>query len=188
MPVSTSDPDTPEVTPPSPPDLQPQHTLQELLLLKEDLFLENLIEDKAAEVNVKAKVNVKVRQRDSLLSHAIKLGKSNDVILSIVAVGADLEVVDGRGDTPLLSALSRRRDCHVIHALLGSGVSASDVIAKPSVLMVALKHSASCDVIQALIEAGCDVNKKDENNRWVEFWDRLILSLIRTDWCNSGIV
>ena len=97
------------------------------------------------------------------LHFAVRWIEDPALIQALVDAGADVDVKNADGDTPLHAARSNR-NLAVIQALLDAG---ADVNAKnadgDTLLHVVIEYNTNPAVIQALVDAGADVDAKNDD-------------------------
>jgi ankyrin repeat protein len=116
--------------------------------------------------------DVKVRDWDgrAALHEAVLLGGSLEVAQILIEKGADLDARDGAGETPLNLAARLSRSESVLF-LLEKGADpdlADNAGLTPlhnAILAIADRYVVDIDVIEKLIEKGCDVNAKARDGR-----------------------
>ena len=96
------------------------------------------------------------------LHHAVREGRHLLVVESLIKSGAEVNVLDGFGYTPLLYAVEKDQiDC--VSTLISAGADLNisrRSLEQESPLTMASKHG-SCKIVKILIDSGADVNQTD---------------------------
>ena len=100
-------------------------------------------------------VNAPDQNGCTALHSAIKMGRPQAVLDSLLKLGAEANVIDDCGYTPLLYAVEKEQ-INYVSALISAG---ADVNHKYP-LLLASKHGSS-EIVKTLIDAGADVNLQD---------------------------
>ncbi|MHC4416636.1 MAG: ankyrin repeat domain-containing protein [Planctomycetota bacterium] len=123
-----------------------------------------------AAIEVALKEVTDTAARNAMLGLAARYGRV-EVFQTLFEAGADVNAVDRRGQTPLMSAVQSRKT-EAIRTLLAKGakVDARDQVIGGTALTRAAGPFGDASGVQALLEAGADVNVVDKNGMTPLIW------------------
>lgn len=104
-------------------------------------------------------INARTSLEETAL-HLLVLGKSITAIRSILALGADLNVVCIGGDTPLTYAASQG-DAEIVQCLLAAGAAIS-VQGQREPCLYKAARSGNVEVVRLFLDVGTDINEQAE--------------------------